>query len=70
MATHSSILARRSHVDRGVWRATAHGVQHSPGSWTLWRLEAAASFTIDESEETSHSKNKLTPIAFLNCNIL
>ena len=69
-ATHSSILARRSHVDRGAWRATVRGVQHGPGSWTLWRLEAAASFTIDEREETSHSKTKLTPRAFLNCNNL
>ena len=43
---------------------------HSTGSWTLWRLETAAMFTIDERKEISHSKTKLTPIAFLNCNIL
>ena len=26
MATHSSILARRIPMDRGVWQATVHGV--------------------------------------------
>ena len=26
MATHSSILARKSHGERGAWRATVHGV--------------------------------------------
>ena len=31
MATHSSILAWRSPVDRGAWRATAHGATKS---WT------------------------------------
>ena len=30
MATHSSILAWKSPVDRGVWRATVHGVTKSP----------------------------------------
>ena len=29
MATHSSILAWRSPVDRGAWRATVHGVAKS-----------------------------------------
>ena len=29
MATHSSILAWRIHMDRGAWRATAHGVAES-----------------------------------------
>ena len=28
-ATHSSILAWRSHMDRGAWRATVHGVTKS-----------------------------------------
>ena len=27
MATHSSILAWRIHMDRGAWRATVHGSQ-------------------------------------------
>ena len=27
MATHSSILAWRIHMDRGAWWATVHGVQ-------------------------------------------
>ena len=31
MATHSSILAWRIPMDRGVWRATVHGVLKS---WT------------------------------------
>ena len=31
MATHSSILAWRIHMDRGAWRATVHGVTKS---WT------------------------------------
>ena len=31
MAIHSSILAWRIPTDRGVWRATAHGLQKS---WT------------------------------------
>jgi len=31
MATHSSILAWRILMDRGVWQATAHGVTKS---WT------------------------------------
>ena len=31
VATHSSILAWRVHVDRGAWRATIHGVTKS---WT------------------------------------
>ena len=31
MATHSSILAWRIHMDRGAWQATVHGV---PESWT------------------------------------
>ena len=30
MATHSSILAWRIRMDRGVWRATVHGVLKSP----------------------------------------
>ena len=29
MATHSSILAWRSTMDRGPWRATVHGVTKS-----------------------------------------
>ena len=29
MATHSSILAWRIPMDRGAWRATAHGVAKS-----------------------------------------
>ena len=29
MATHSSILARRIHLDRGAWWATVHGVTKS-----------------------------------------
>ena len=29
MATHSSILAWRIHVDRGAWRATVHRVTKS-----------------------------------------
>ena len=29
MATHSSILAWRLPMDRGAWRATAHGVANS-----------------------------------------
>ena len=29
MATHSSILARRSPIGRGAWRATVHGVTKS-----------------------------------------
>jgi len=29
MATHSSILAWRSPMDRGAWRATGHGVAKS-----------------------------------------
>ena len=29
MATHSSILAGRIHVDRGPWQATVHGVAKS-----------------------------------------
>ena len=29
MATHSSILAWRIPMDRGVWQATAHGVPKS-----------------------------------------
>jgi len=29
MATHSSILAWRIHMDRGAWRATVHGVTES-----------------------------------------
>ena len=29
MATHSSILAWRIPMDRGAWRATAHGVTKS-----------------------------------------
>ena len=31
MATHSSILAWRIPMDKGAWRATAHGVTKS---WT------------------------------------
>ena len=31
MATYSSILAGRIHMDRGAWRATVHGVAKS---WT------------------------------------
>ena len=31
MATHSSILDWRIHMDRGTWRATVHGVTKS---WT------------------------------------
>ena len=31
MATHSSILAWRTPMDRGAWRATVHGVSKS---WT------------------------------------
>ena len=34
MAAHSSILARRIPVDRGVWKATVHGVIKS---WTWLR---------------------------------
>ena len=30
MATHSSILAWRIAMDRGVWWATVHGVAESP----------------------------------------
>ena len=33
MATHSSILAWRTPMDRGVWRATVHRVAKS---WTDW----------------------------------
>ena len=29
MATHSSILAWRTPMDKGVWRATGHGVTES-----------------------------------------
>ena len=29
MATHSTILACRIHIDRGTWRATVHGVSKS-----------------------------------------
>ena len=29
MATHSSILARKNPMDRGVWLATVHGVAKS-----------------------------------------
>ena len=29
MATHSSILAWRIHIDRGAWQATIHGVAQS-----------------------------------------
>ena len=29
MATHSSILAWRIHIDRGAWQATVHGVAKS-----------------------------------------
>ena len=29
MATHSSILAKENSMDRGVWRATVHGVAKS-----------------------------------------
>ena len=30
MATHSSILAWKAHMDRGAWWATDHGVAESP----------------------------------------
>ena len=30
MATHSSVLAWRTHMDRGTWRAATHGVAESP----------------------------------------
>ena len=30
MATHSSILAWRIHMDRGAWRATVHGCSKEP----------------------------------------
>ena len=35
MATHSSILAWRIHMDRGAWQATAHGVakRQTPLKW-------------------------------------
>ena len=30
MAIHSNILARRIHMDRGVWQATVHGITKRP----------------------------------------
>ena len=30
MATHSSILAWRTHMDRGAWQAIVHGIAKSP----------------------------------------
>ena len=43
MATHSSILAWRIPLDRGVWQATVHGVTKS---WTrLKRLTTHAHTT-------------------------
>ena len=38
MATHSSILAWRIHMDRGAWRATVHGSQSQTrlSNWTDW----------------------------------
>ena len=38
MATHSSILAWRSHMDRGAWPAAVHGVKKSqtPLSTHYW----------------------------------
>ena len=33
MATHSSILARRVPMDKGVWRAVVHGVAESRHDW-------------------------------------
>ena len=39
MATHSSILAWKSPVDRGAWRATVHGVTKS-----LTQLSAVCMF--------------------------
>ena len=35
MVTHSSILARRIPMDKGVWRATVHGVAKSQ-TWPKW----------------------------------
>ena len=29
MATHSSILAEKNHMDRGAWQATVHGITES-----------------------------------------
>ena len=30
IATHSSVLAWRTHMDRGTWRAATYGVAESP----------------------------------------
>ena len=38
MPTHSTILAWKIPMDRGAWRATAHGVRHDRAThtFTLW----------------------------------
>ena len=49
MATHPSILARKIPMDRGAWRATAHGVAKSQT-----RLR-------DEAQHTCHKHEKYKP---------
>jgi len=34
MATHSSVLAWRIHMDREAWQATVHGVTKSRTQWS------------------------------------
>ena len=56
MATHSSVLAWRLLMDRGAWRATAHGVAKSD---TTEQLSKAHTVSRLHGEESLSLKNKI-----------
>ena len=51
MATHSSILAWRISMDRGVWRATVHAVTESDTTETTHRMHNVNTHKMENSTD-------------------
>ena len=61
MATHSSILAWRIHMDRGAWQATVHGVAKSQ-TWLSDFCFQVIKLSIDSESRTASLQNAITEV--------
>ena len=59
MATHSSILAWRIHMDRGAWQATVHGVAKSQTRLSDFHFQVTK-LSIDSESRTARLQNAIT----------